>query len=69
MYSEPTIIVSDNDKNNALSIRCVRDVTVTDYTPCPAGEHRIGNLIWAKSNLTGNKTFGSNEDADGAYFK
>lgn len=54
---------------DGYSIRCVRDTTTTDFTPCPAGEYQVGNIIWAKSNLSNIGTFAQNAEDYGAFFQ
>jgi uncharacterized protein (TIGR02145 family) len=39
-----------------------------EYEPNPVGEVLVGNVVWAKSNLSGNNTFATNEYDYGALF-
>jgi uncharacterized protein (TIGR02145 family) len=48
----------------AQSVRCVRPY----IEPSPAGEVEVGDVVWAKSNLSGNNTFATNEYDYGALF-
>lgn len=52
-----------------FNIRCVRNITTTDFEPCPAGELQVGNVIWALSNLSDVETFAPTAETYGAFFQ
>jgi uncharacterized protein (TIGR02145 family) len=59
---------NDGYRRNGYAVRLVRDITTTNFIPCPAGEFRLGDIVWAKSNYLGNSVFCETEVDYGNYF-
>jgi hypothetical protein len=60
--------VANDNKSSIYSLRYVRDISTTDFEPCPAGEWALGNIMWAKSNLLRGRLFCQTETDYGGHW-